>query len=97
MDDAFCTLGESARKAIYFHLETKFGIAKNDIPSNLKKFDDGMQKIFGPGANFLEILIMRKLHEKTGQPVEWSENESLAFVEYVTAAKQGFLRRDKAD
>ncbi|MCJ7718434.1 hypothetical protein MUO69_00710 [Candidatus Bathyarchaeota archaeon] len=97
MDDAFCTLGESAKKAIFYHLEIKFGIARNDIPYNLETFEDGLQKIFGPGANFLEILIMRKLHEKIGQPLKWNENEKFAFVEYVSAAKQGFSGNSSVD
>jgi len=97
LDDAFHTLGDSARKSIYYHLESKFGIARDDIPYNLGTFEDGLQKIFGPGANFLEILIMRKLHEKIGQPLKWNENEKFAFVEYVSAAKQGFLGNSRAD
>lgn len=97
MDQAFCTLGESARKAIYYHLEAKFGITKNDIPNNLETFEDGLRKIFGPGASFLEVLIMRKLHERIGKPLKWNESEKLAFVKYVSAVKQGFLNKNKAD
>lgn len=97
MDEAFCTLGESARKAIYYHLEDKFGITKKDIPQNLETFEDGLQKIFGPGASFLEVLIMRKLHERIGEPLKWNESEKLAFIKYISAAKQGFLDKSKAD
>jgi hypothetical protein len=97
MDEAFCTLGESARKAIYYHLEVKFGVTKNDIPNNLESFEDGLQRIFGPGAGFLEVLIMRKLHERIGEPLKWNESEKLAFIKYVSAVKQSFLDKTKVD
>jgi len=40
-------------------------------------------------------LIMKKLYEKTGQPVEWIEGKELLLVEYIMAAKQSFLKREK--
>lgn len=95
VDDALSSLGGSAKQAIYFHLENKFQIAKNDIPYHPEDFADGLGKIFGLGARFLEILIMKKLYEKTGQPVEWIEGKELLLVEYIMAAKQSFLKREK--
>ena len=93
VDDALASLGDSARQAIYFHLEDKFKIAKNDIPRRLQDFVDGLEKIFGLGARFIEILIMRNLYGKIGQPLEWNESRELVFVDYVKAAKQSFSKR----
>lgn len=93
VDDALASLGDSARQAIYFHLEDKFKITKNDIPRRLQDFADGLEKIFGLGARFIEILIMKNLYEKIGQPLEWSESKELVFSEYVTAAKQSFQKK----
>jgi len=95
VDDALLSLGASARQAIYFHLENKFQIAKKDIPSRLEDFTDGLEKIFGLGARFIEILIMKKLYEKIGQSLEWDESKELVFAEYITAAKQSFLKKEK--
>ena len=94
VDDALASLGDSARQAIYFHLENKFRIAKKDIPSHLDGFESGLAKIFGAGAKFIEILIMKKLHEKLGQPLEWDESKELIFAEYVTAARKTFLKKE---
>ncbi len=94
VDDALASLGESARQAIYFHLEKKFKVEKREIPRHLDNFEKGLEKIFGPGAKFIEILIMKKLHEKVGQPLEWNENKELVFVEYVAAAKRTFLKKE---
>jgi len=95
VDEGLASLGESAKQAIYFHLEDKFKIVKKDIPYRLEDFTDGLEKIFGLGAHFIEILIMKSLFEKIGQPLEWNQSKELVFVEYVAAAKRSFLKRQK--
>jgi len=92
IDNAFSSLGNSAKQAIYFHLKDKFKITRNDIPNRLKDFDEGLEKIFGSGARFLEILIMKNLYERIGQPLEWDEDKELAFVDYVNAAKHSYKK-----
>lgn len=87
IDDAFSTLGDSARQSIYFHLESKFKIAKKEVPARLEDFEEGLAKIFGSGSRFLEILIIKKLYEKTGQRLEWDENRDFVLVDYVKAVK----------
>jgi hypothetical protein len=93
VDEALASLGDSAKQAIYYHLEDKFKITKNEIPNRLKDFTEGLEKIFGLGARFIEILIMKKLYEKVGQPLEWNESKELVFLDYVTAAKQSFRKK----
>ena len=95
VDEAFASLGESVRQAIYFHLEKKFKLAKKDIPYRPEDFVAGLEKIFGLGARFLEILIMKKLYEKIDQPLKWNENKELVFVDYVAVAKQSFSKKNK--
>lgn len=93
VDEALASLGDSAKQAIYYHLEDKFKITKNEIPNRLKDFTDGLEKIFGLGARFIEILIMKKLYEKIGRPLEWNESKELILFDYVTAAKQSFQKK----
>lgn len=94
IDDAFSSLGDSAKQSIYFHLETKFKVAKTNIPDQLEGFEEGLEKIFGAGSRFLEILIMKKLYEKIGQPLEWNESKELVFIDYVKAAQQSFSKKE---
>lgn len=96
VDDALSELGDSARQSIYFHLRTRYKIAKNDIPRNVDDFEDGLEKIFGSGARFLEILIMKRLHKKIGYPLKWNYKKELVFIDYVVAAKRSFLQKGKA-
>lgn len=93
VDEALLSLGESSRQSIYFHIENKFEITKKDIPYRLTDFTHGLEQIFGLGAQFIEILIMKSLFEKIGQPLEWNQKKELGFVEYIEAAKQSFSKR----
>lgn len=95
VDNALASLGDSAREAIYFHLEDKFNIEKNEIPQRVEDFAEGLEKIFGIGAQFLEILIMKNLYERVGQSLEWNKSRELIFTEYVAAAKRSFLKERK--
>src|SRR3989304_2727383 len=47
IDEALNSLGESVKQSIYFHIENKFCVARNDIPENLEEFQGGLEKIFG--------------------------------------------------
>ncbi len=90
VDEALASLGDSAKEAIYFHLEDKFEISKDEIPRNLEVFLKGLDEIFGVGARFLEILMMKELYKRIGQPFEWEEGREFMFTEYVVAAKRSF-------
>jgi hypothetical protein len=93
IDEALNSLGESVKQSIYFHIENKFCVARTEIPENIEEFQGGLEKIFGTGARFIEIMIMKNLHSKIGLPLNMDKKEQLEFVKYVGAAKQGFLKK----
>ena len=95
VDEGLSSLGDSAKYAIYFHLEKTFKINKRNIPSKIEEFADAIEKIFGFGAKPLEILIMQRLYEKVGGVVEYPKHKDLVFAEYVAAARQSFLKKEK--
>jgi len=90
VDEAFASLGDSAKQSIYYHLEEKFKIPREEIPKRIEDFVEGLEKIFGIGARFLEILIMKRLYDRIGKPLEWDESKEFVFVNYVEAAKRSF-------
>ncbi len=94
IDDALLSLGSSAQQSIYFHLEKNFNLNKIEIPHKLEVFQDSLEKIFGIGVRFLEILIMKKLYSKLESPLDMNKNESLEFIKYVNAARRSFLKED---
>lgn len=87
VDNAFSTLGENIKTSIYFHLERKFIIPKQDIPYRIDDFSDALERIFGVAAKYLEILIMKELHEKIICFYEWNGpswlGPDLTFRQYV--------------
>jgi len=95
IDDALSSLGESVKQSIYFHIQNKF-VARDDIPTHIHDFQGGLEKIFGAGAQFLEILIMKNLHAKIGITVTIETDNPLEFIDYVNAAKQNFSKKQPA-
>jgi len=95
VDEGLSSLGQTSRQAIYFHLEKSFSIKKQEIPCKIEVFADAMEKIFGGGANFLEILIMKRLHEKTGATFELHGSTGFVFAEYVAELRKSLLKKNK--
>ena len=91
IDEAFSTLGENVRKSIYFHLNQKFMITKQDIPYKIDEFSDALEQIFGIGARMLELLIMTKLQGKIRALYKWEGPNwlvpELTFSQYVSLLK----------
>jgi hypothetical protein len=92
VDEALSSLGDSAKRSVYFHLEDKFGLEKGIIAKKPKELESGLDKIFGAGSKYIEILIMKSLHGKLEHPIEWEQNKELIFVDYVNAAKRSYVR-----
>lgn len=93
VEEGLSSLGDSPKQAIFFHLETSFKIKKDEIPANLTEFSKALEKIFGPGASYLERLIAKRLYEKLG--LEFEEGENWDFLEYVDNVKKHLrLKRD---
>ena len=95
VDEALASLGDSAKKAVYFHLKDRFQISRRVIPDHLDIFVDGLEKIFGEGAQFLKILIMKGLYERIGKSIEWNCNGELVFSEYIAAARHTYIEEQK--
>lgn len=95
VDEGLSSLGEPSKQAIYFHLERGFNIKKQEIPYRVEAFVKAIEKIFGLGANFLEILIMKRLYEKIGRVFELQESTELVFTKYIAAARRNFLKKKR--
>jgi len=93
VDEGLSSIGESSRLAIYFHLEKAFNVKRHEIPYKIEDFTGAIEKIFGLGANFLEILIMKRLYEKVGGCFKWRGSKDLTFTKYVATARQSFLKK----
>ena len=94
VDEAFITLGERVKTALYFNLEEKFAIARVDIPFRLGDFSDALEKIFGVASKHLEVLIMKKLNEKVSCAYSWKGPKwlvpNLTFTQYIEMLRLSF-------
>lgn len=86
VEESLSSLGDSPKQAIFFHLEKSFKIKKDNIPTNLVEFAKALEKIFGPGAFYLEKLIVKRLYEKL--ELEFEESEEWNLLEYVNDVRR---------
>ncbi len=91
IDEALLLLGESGRQSVYTHLEKNF-IQKTEIAQKIIQFQIELEKIFGVGARFIEILIMKNLHAKIDGQLNADSSFSLNLLKYVEDAKQRYLK-----
>jgi len=87
IDEALVALGEKAKAGVYFHLQQTFALSKKDIPNHIGDFTDALEKIFGQGAEQIELLIMKSLNKKVQAVYKWSGPKwlvpDLTFTKYV--------------
>jgi hypothetical protein len=95
VDEALSSFGSSCKEAIYFHLAEDFNIGKNEIPDNIEEFAAAIEEIFGFGAKFIEIQIMKILHRETGCFCGYSpKHGELLFSEYVEAVRSSYTSHE---
>ncbi len=88
IDEGLSLLGETAKQAVYFHLEKTFKINRQDIPHKIEEFTDALEKIFGDGAKILEIQIMKCIYKKVGFTFKHHPKKTnIEFTEYIAAVK----------
>jgi len=87
IDEALVALGEKAKAGLYFHLEHTFHLSKKDIPDRIGDFAAALERIFGQGAEQIELLIMKALNKKVEATYKWSGPKwlvpDLTFTKYV--------------
>ena len=86
--EAFSSLGESSKQAIFFHLEKNFHIKQQEISGNIEAFDFALKGVFGLGAAFLETLIVRKICEKVGLAVQEFQPQNENFIGTVISVER---------
>jgi len=85
IDEALSILGDGAKKAIYYYVEVNYGLRKEDIPKNLKKFHEALKLLFGVGTYALERHISHCVEERF--KVKLPKDEDLDLAEFVDKVK----------
>jgi hypothetical protein len=90
VEEGLSYLGDSPKEALFFHLENSFNLSRERIPENLEEFAKALEKIFGFGAQILELLILKRLYAKLG--LIFDEKETRDFLEHINTVK-GIYRK----
>jgi len=86
VDCALLSLGETPRKAIYYHLNKSFKLQRKEIPEDADEFSQALNTIFGPGAEVIEKIIVKNLYSKLN--LSFEEKTRLGFVDYISLARE---------
>jgi len=95
VDEALSILGESIKKSVYFHLEETYKLDRHDIPIKISKFSDSLEKMFGVGSRYIEILVMKQFYPKIQLTCDCQTNsltQGLSFKEYVELMRKEFSK-----
>ena len=95
VDEVFFNLSEGAKVSIYFYIENKCKIRRCDIPQKIAEFSVALEQIFGLGTRFIEIMLMKNLHDKIGIVCDVESmkliNNEFSFQTYAWLMKRNFI------
>jgi len=86
IEEGLSSLGDSPKDAIFYHLESSFQLKKEDIPSNLTQFKQALERIFGPGAPYLEKAITKSLYGRLG--LDFKDEKANDFIDNAYDARK---------
>ena len=94
IDKGLDALGESPKDAIWVFLEKDFNLNRNELPGNVREFQEVLQKIFGMGYNFLDTLFCHYLEKATGK--KFQKNQSFCECVECLVFEQSKLDNNEA-
>jgi hypothetical protein len=79
-------LGPTARGTIYYYVEKKFQLKREEFCNKVGLFHEALKSILGEGTKILENSIAGNLYNEIGLKFDKDENSTL--VDYVQDAKR---------
>ena len=70
-------LGETGKEVVYYHLQSVYGLRKESISEHPETLIEFLNRLFGAGAELIEMVILKKLCLKLGITHETAENIKL--------------------
>lgn len=92
VDRGLGALGEAARRLVYWFLDSKNHLKKDQIPDKPVEFVGALKSLFGQGAGLLEKRITKEL-EQTFNLILGGEGLADT-LELIRAKRQSSLTRD---
>jgi hypothetical protein len=86
---AINALGKNSAQMLWSILESDYGLTKDKIPQNLPELMIALQKTFGLGYNFIDLLFQTLLQQSTGQSFEKKNFiECVAELDYMNLSER---------
>ncbi|MCW4030505.1 MAG: hypothetical protein NWE92_12770 [Candidatus Bathyarchaeota archaeon] len=63
IEQALMLMGESVKKILYYHIQTKYLLKPEDISKNPELFVLALRSLLGSGSAYIESLILKKMCE----------------------------------
>ncbi len=94
VDEGLSGLGEAGKASFYIYLKDFFNIRTQEIPNKLDDFSNALHRVFGLGAQHIELLIMKNLQLKVGclcklDAQSWLDQD-LTFTKYIELMKLSY-------
>ncbi len=86
VDDGLLILGEGGRRALYFQIEKRYGIKREEIPHKIDKFHEALENMFGPPCKILEEIIAKEVYGKLG--LRFKKYKGWTFIDYLEEIKE---------
>ena len=92
IDETLASLGEVVKNAVFENLKNNFKITKADLPQKIYDFSKIVHKVFGSGADRLELKIVQNFSSKLQVDVQLTEYEwplskwivsDVSFTDYI--------------
>ena len=96
IDKILSTLGSDSKQTIYWYLEQKYELRRENIPSRLQSFSEAMLQIFGiPASKLLETRIIEMVGRKYPEFTYVPKKESPNLAEFVSSLKADLESKPK--
>ena len=86
VDDGLGFLDDNGKKALYYQVEKRCKIRRENIPQELEAFQNALEGLFGPGSKFIENEIVRSLYGRLN--LTFKEYRGWKIKEYVDHAQK---------
>ena len=81
VDEAFSSLGDSSKQAVYWYVTRKPGLQKEEFAANIEAFAAALEAFFRSGSSVIETMILQSLSSRTGVVLMRPEHDG--FVDTV--------------
>lgn len=95
VDKSLAFLGDSGKKALFWHLKTEYGVTPEQICKDPSRLTDCLEKFFGPGEKTLEARLIESICKdgKKCKEVGIERSSIATFNDAVNCLKKGLERK----